>query len=111
ADELVRKLQKQGGYLLSAHQVRQLEKLVLDAESGGKYPAKNFVGKNASVILEKIGVHVGADTRIVFCEVEEDHPFVQVELLMPLIPLVRVKNVSEAIEMAKRVEHGNGHTA
>ena len=30
---------------------------------------------------------------------------------MPLIPLVRVPNVDEAIEMAKRVEHGNGHTA
>lgn len=115
ADALKKKLQQYGGYLLSPHQVRQLEKIVLDHSSGAggapKYPAKQFVGKNASVILEAIGVHVGSDVRIAFCEVEEDHPFVQSELLMPLIPLVRVPNVDEAIEMAKRVEHGNGHTA
>jgi acyl-CoA reductase-like NAD-dependent aldehyde dehydrogenase len=107
ADELKKRLQKHGGYLLNSYQVRQLEKLVVD----GKYPAKQFVGKNASVILEAIGVKAGPETRIAFCEVEESHPFVQVELLMPLIPLVRVPNVDEAIEMAKRVEHGNGHTA
>jgi acyl-CoA reductase-like NAD-dependent aldehyde dehydrogenase len=111
ADELKLKLQKHGGYLVNQHQVRQLEKIVIDWESGGKYPNKNFVGKNASVILEQIGVRVGPETRIVFCEVDEQHPFVQVELLMPLIPLVRAKNVDDAIEIAKRVEHGNGHTA
>ncbi|MEK6577986.1 MAG: aldehyde dehydrogenase family protein [Bdellovibrionota bacterium] len=111
ADELKKKLQKYGGFLLSAHQVRQLEKLVIDWTTGGKYPNKNFVGKNASVILEAIGVKAGPDVRIAFCEVEESHPFVQVELLMPLIPMVRTDNVDTAIEMAKRVEHGNGHTA
>jgi acyl-CoA reductase-like NAD-dependent aldehyde dehydrogenase len=111
ADELKRKLQKNGAYLLNAVQVRQLEKIVIDWEGGGKYPNKNFVGKNASVILKQIGIEVGDDIRIVTCEVEEKHPFVQLELLMPVIPLVRVPNVDEAIEMAKRVEHGNGHTA
>lgn len=111
ADELKRKLQQNGGYLLQAHEITQLEKIVLDAESGGKYPNKNFVGKDASVILNAIGIKAPSETRIVFCEVSENHPFVQVELLMPLIPLVRVANVDEAIEMAKRVEHGNGHTA
>jgi acyl-CoA reductase-like NAD-dependent aldehyde dehydrogenase len=116
ADELKKRLQKFGGYLLSSHQVRQLEKVVLDPQSDGQggtkiYPNKNFVGKNASVILDQIGVKVGDDIRIVFCEVDESHPFVQAELLMPVIPLVRVPNVTEAIAMAKRVEHGFGHTA
>ena len=111
ADELKKKLQQYGAYLINAYQVRQLEKIVLDQESGGKYPAKNFVGKNASVILEAIGVRVGPEIRLVFCEVEENHPFVQAELLMPLLGMVRVPNVDAAIEMAKRVEHGNGHTA
>ncbi|MGZ3688943.1 MAG: aldehyde dehydrogenase family protein, partial [Bdellovibrionota bacterium] len=116
ADELKKKLVKYGGFLLNAHQVRQLEKAVLDwdnLDKNGKpkYPNKKFVGKNASVILEACGVKAGPETRIAFCEVEEDHPFVQCELLMPLIPLVRVANVDEAIETAKRVEHGNGHTA
>lgn len=111
ADELIYKMQKRGAFLLNSFQVRQLERLILDRESGGKYPSKKFVGKNASIILESIGVQVAPETRLAFCEVEESHPFVQVELLMPVIPLIRVKNVDEAITMAKRVEHGFGHTA
>lgn len=111
ADELIQKLQKHGAYFLTPFQTRALVPFVLDAESGGKYPSKKFVGKNASIILEAIGVRVDHDVRLIFCEVEEQHPFVQVELLMPLLPLVRAKNVNAAIEMAKRVEHGNCHTA
>ncbi len=116
ADELMRRLEKNGGYRLTSHQLRQLEKIVidwenLDAGARPKYPAKQFVGKNASVILAAIGVNVPDSVRIVFCDVEEQHPFVQVELLMPVIPLVRTPDVNAAIEMAKRVEHGNGHTA
>jgi len=111
ADELLRKMQQNHAYLLNPQQVAQLEKVVLDAASGGKYPAKQFVGKNAAVLLDAIGVKAGPEMRLVTCEVPENHPFVQAELLMPLVPLVRVPNVHEAIQMAKRVEHGNGHTA
>lgn len=116
ADGLKKAMVTAGAYQLSPPQVRQLLKIVLDWEnldSRGrpKYPNKNFVGKNVSVILAQIGVRVGDDVRLAFCEVEEDHDFVQVEMLMPVIPLVRASDVDEAIAMAKRVEHGNGHTA
>jgi len=33
------------------------------------------------------------------------------EQLMPIIPLVRVRNADEAIDLAKDVEQGMGHTA
>ena len=46
-----------------------------------------------------------------FTDVPEDHPFVQHEMLMPVVGLVRARDVDEAIAMAKRVEHGFGHTA
>lgn len=111
AEELKRKLQANGAYLVTGEQIKKLEELVLDHESGDKYPNKKFVGKDASVILSGIGVKVDSNTRIVFCEVPESHPFVQAELLMPLIPLVRARDVHEAIAIAKRVEHGFGHTA
>lgn len=108
ADKLMDYMKTFGAYKLSAEQTKRLEKIVVD----GKYPTKNFVGKNASVILKEIGVPVGDEVRLIFAEVpNEDHPFVQVELLMPVIPLVRVANVHDAIAMAKRVEHGFGHTA
>lgn len=109
ADQLKQKLKAHGAYLLSSYQIKQLEKVILD--STRTHTNKNFVGKNANVILREIGVHVGDEVRLIFGEVSEDHPFVQVELLMPVLGFVRVKNVDEAIAMAKRVEHGFGHTA
>jgi acyl-CoA reductase-like NAD-dependent aldehyde dehydrogenase len=49
---------------------------------------------------------------LLLCEVDgEDHPFVQTELLMPVLPLVRVKSVEDGIDAAVRAEHGFGHTA
>jgi acyl-CoA reductase-like NAD-dependent aldehyde dehydrogenase len=108
ADKLMEYLKTFGAYKLSTEQAKRLEKVIID----GKYPNKNFVGKNANVILKEIGIPAGDDVRLIFCEVaSEDHPFVQTELLMPVIPLVRAPNVHEAIAMAKRVEHGYGHTA
>ncbi|MBI1785890.1 aldehyde dehydrogenase family protein, partial [Candidatus Sumerlaeota bacterium] len=40
-----------------------------------------------------------------------DHLFVQEEQMMPFIPIVRVRNVTEGINMAIESEHGYGHTA
>jgi acyl-CoA reductase-like NAD-dependent aldehyde dehydrogenase len=107
ATELSKLMQSFGAYKLSSEQTRRLTQVVVD----GKYPTKKFVGQNASKILNEIGVPAGNDLRLIFAEVPEDHPIVQVELLMPVIGLVRAPNVHEAIAMAKRCEHGYGHTA
>jgi acyl-CoA reductase-like NAD-dependent aldehyde dehydrogenase len=106
-DELKQRLVAAGCYLLSDRQVSQLEKVVLE----GDHTNKAWVGKDASVILAQIGVRVGADCRLAICEVPEQHPFVQHELLMPVLGIVRVPDVTEAIACAKRCEHGFGHTA
>jgi acyl-CoA reductase-like NAD-dependent aldehyde dehydrogenase len=45
------------------------------------------------------------------CEVDESHPFVQHELLMPVTGLVRVPDAPEAIAAGIRVEHGFHHTS
>ena len=44
-------------------------------------------------------------------ETDKDHPFVQTEMLMPILPLVRCDNVDQAIEWAYEAEHGNRHSA
>jgi acyl-CoA reductase-like NAD-dependent aldehyde dehydrogenase len=106
-DELKKRLVSEGCYLLSDRQVAQLEKVVLE----GDHTNKKFVGKNASVILKEIGVRVGDDCRLAICEVPEEHPFVQHELLMPVLGIVRTPDVATAIAAAKRCEHGFGHTA
>ena len=48
---------------------------------------------------------------MVFAEVDEKHPFVQHEMLLPVLGFVRVPDVNSAIECAVRVEHGFGHTS
>jgi acyl-CoA reductase-like NAD-dependent aldehyde dehydrogenase len=107
ADKLRELLAKEGCYILNSRQIRELEKVVLE----GDHVNKKFVGKNASVILKQIGVTVGDDCRLAIAEVPEEHPFVQHEMLMPVIALVRYPDIASAIAGAKRVEHGFGHTA
>lgn len=106
-DRLKELLVREGCYLMNERQVRQLEGVILE----GDHINKAYVGKNAGVILKQIGVHVGDDCRLAICEVPEEHPFVQHELLMPVLPIVRYPDVAAAIAGAKRVEHGFGHTA
>jgi acyl-CoA reductase-like NAD-dependent aldehyde dehydrogenase len=113
ADELKREMKNSGAYEITDIQARTLEKLVLtrDPTDGHLMVNKNFVGKDAGVILKEIGIITKGDVRLIIVETEKDHPFVLAELLMPIMPLVRVSNADEAIALAKEVEHGNHHTA
>ncbi|MGE0867730.1 MAG: aldehyde dehydrogenase family protein [Kofleriaceae bacterium] len=108
ASELVRQLANQPVLRLDARQTRELEKVILE----GDHVNKNWVGKDAGLIAQQIGINGhGHDLRLLLCEVEEGHPFVQHELLMPVIPLFRVRDAAEAIAAALRCEHGFHHTA
>jgi acyl-CoA reductase-like NAD-dependent aldehyde dehydrogenase len=107
ADKLKELLVAEGNYLLNDRQTRELEKIVVD----GDHPNKDFVGKNANHILKQIGVSAPDSCRLVMAEVPEEHPFIQHELLMPVIGIARYPDVASAIAGAKRSEHGFGHTA
>jgi acyl-CoA reductase-like NAD-dependent aldehyde dehydrogenase len=110
ADGLIKEIEKSGGAIMSRADIAKLEKVVLDAD--GHHPHKDWVGKDAAKIARAIGKSVPENTRLLLCEVDsEDHPFVQAELLMPVLSLVRVKNVDDGIAAAVRAEHGFGHTA
>ncbi|MCP4375706.1 MAG: aldehyde dehydrogenase EutE, partial [bacterium] len=74
-------------------------------------PNKDFVGKNASVIAKAIGLEIPDSVRMLLCEVGREHPLIWTEQLMPVMPLTRVKNVDDAIELAFQCEHGFRHTA
>lgn len=109
ADHLKRYIQERGGYEVKGAAVERLRKLVVADD--GLHPNKEWVGKDASKILKAIGVDPPAGVQMLFVEGDEQSPFVQGELLMPVLGFVRVPTVDEAILMAKRVEHGFGHTA
>jgi acyl-CoA reductase-like NAD-dependent aldehyde dehydrogenase len=109
ADGLITAMQKAGAVLIKGAQIRRLEQIVL--EDDRQHIRKQYVGRNASVFLDALGVPYDGDPRLVICEVPWDHPFVQVEMLTTIIPIVRVRNVDEGIERAVQAEHGFGHTA
>jgi acyl-CoA reductase-like NAD-dependent aldehyde dehydrogenase len=111
ATPLLERLGRAGCLVLNERQVRALEKVVLHQGSSGVHSNKDFVGKNAGFIARQIGVTAGDELRLLVADVDEKHPFVQLELLMPVLPLMRVSDATEAIAAAKRVEHGFGHTA
>ncbi|MBC9783843.1 aldehyde dehydrogenase EutE [Heliobacterium chlorum] len=123
ADELITHMRRSGAYLIKGKEIDDLLKVVMTekeekiAEGCTVKPKKSYginkawVGKDAQVILKAIGIDVPSDVRAVICEVEEDHPFVVEELMMPILPIVQVKNIDAAIALGVKVEHGNRHTA
>jgi acyl-CoA reductase-like NAD-dependent aldehyde dehydrogenase len=70
-----------------------------------------YIGKNANVLLREIGIEAGDEVRMVLVEVEKDHPLVLSEQMMPIMPLVRVRDADEGIDLSKASEHGFRHTA
>ncbi len=107
AEELKKALVKYGAVALNAYQTKRLEQLiVVDG-----HPNKNFVGKDIQVILREIGMEVDESKRISISDVGGDHPFATIELLTPVLPFIRVKNIDEAIELAFKLEGGCGHTS
>ncbi|MCQ2436514.1 MAG: aldehyde dehydrogenase EutE [Clostridia bacterium] len=116
ADELIAGMKKAGSYQITHEQADQLAKIVLvekvnKAGKTVKIVNRECVGRDADVILAKIGVNVGKDIRCIICETEFMHDFVQNELMMPILPIVRVKNIDEAIDLACKAEGGRRDTA
>ena len=108
ADALRDRIARSGAVVLPPDGVRRLMNVILPPE--GK-PAKKWVGKDAGVMLAELGMRADPSTRMILCEVEFEHPFVQKELLMPVLGMVRCRDVNEAIRLAVAAEHGFGHTA
>lgn len=89
--------------------IEQLAQTVL--QDGGKGPKAEFVGKNAAYLLDAIGYPHDDSVRAIILETAVSHPFVQHELMMPILPIVRAPDVDTAIEIAFDCEHGFRHTA
>jgi aldehyde dehydrogenase len=114
ADQLKAIMLQRGVVEITSSQLSRLMKVILAEDHGpGKHGVVNkaFVGKSPSVILGEIGVNVDESVRLAIAETDAQHPLVWTEQLMPILPLVRVRNAGQAIDLAKAVEQGMGHTA
>jgi aldehyde dehydrogenase len=112
-EQLVAQMERHGGFRLDAGQIERLTRVAFRAHPRDGHPvvSKDFVGKDPSVLAEAAGVKIPPTTQLLFGQTSFEHPFVQEEQMMPFVPLVPVKDVDEAIELALKAEHGFRHTA
>jgi propionaldehyde dehydrogenase len=111
ADELMYYMVQNGAYEVTEAESDKLVKLVL-VEKNGKYGVhRDWVGRDAWKILRGIGIDAPESVRCIIFSAKKDHPLVVEELMMPILGVVSVKDVDEAIEVAKELEHGNRHSA
>ncbi|WP_246861131.1 aldehyde dehydrogenase family protein [Bacillus sp. REN3] len=123
ADDLIFHMLDNGAYMLDRHQLQQVMGFALEENEKQEargcsldnrreyHVAKKWVGQPAGAFLKEIGIPANEEIRLLICEVDFDHPFVQLEQMMPVLPIVRVKTLDEAIDLAVKAEHGNRHTA
>jgi propionaldehyde dehydrogenase len=112
-DKLKEKLKQNGAYEISTAQGEQLVKHIFkEVKEPGRPSVINmdFIGKTPRFILKSIGLEVGPEVQIVIVETGPDHPLVWTEQIMPVLPLVRCRNVDQAIERALAAEQNFGHT-
>lgn len=108
-DYLIHYMKVNGAFELQDPAVLKRLIALVTTDKGG--PKTEFVGKSARFILEQLGIMVDDSIKVIIMEVPRNHIFVQEEMMMPILPVVRVPDVDTAIAYALEAEHGNRHTA
>ena len=112
--ELIYQMSQHGAYILKENELQQVEKAIFSEQRGPRQRAvmeKDLIGKNAIEILARAGISCSGDPALLVARVPNDHPLIWTEQMMPVMPVTSVPDVDTAIELAKEVEHGFGHSA
>ncbi|MBT8044280.1 MAG: aldehyde dehydrogenase EutE [Verrucomicrobiae bacterium] len=109
-------MEKAGALRLDSTQVDKLTTVAFDITTGAGGCAqaalnRDLIGVDASVLAGHAGISSPVTTDLVFGETDADHPFVQKEQMMPMLPIVRVPDFETGVELAKEAEHGYRHSA
>ena len=108
ADQLMNYMvTEQGCYLASKEEQDKLAATVITPKGLNR----KCVGRDAKTLLGMIGVTVPDNIRCIVFEGEKEHPLIAEELMMPILGMVRAKDIDDAIEKAVWLEHGNRHSA
>lgn len=106
-EELKHYLVENGCYIISKEEQDKLLGVVLKDNKLNR----KCVGKDARTLLSMIGVNAPESIRCIIFEGEKEHPLIDEELMMPILGIVRAKDIDDAIEKAVWLEHGNRHSA
>jgi len=116
ADKFIAALKGEGAVQLNAAQLEKLAgaAFTFTKDAGGCSHAavnRKLVGADAAVLAQHAGASAPAGTPILFADTDVDNLFVMEEQMMPMIPVVRVKDIEQGIAYAKKSEHGYKHSA
>ena len=111
AEAVKREFQAQGGYFMSKAEMDAVARVLVTPQ---RLPNPALVGKAATVIAEKCGITVPADTRVLLAPLEgvgRDYPL-SIEKLCPVLSFYVVKDWREGCERCKQILRygGMGHT-
>ena len=112
-DEFKRQMIAHGCYELTTQQIEQLAEFVFPVKEGTNQRVLNrkAVGNDAEALAKAIGLDVPSTTRMLIGETDRNHVFVQHEQMTSFLPIVRTRDVDDAIDCAVQAEHGFQHTA
>jgi len=109
ADQLIQQMQSFDAYLVSTqNDIDRLHKACFD----NGIVNKNLIGRSPATILEAAGIHCPEkEPKLIILEADNHDLFVVEEQLMPVLPIVRVANFEEGLQLSLQIESGLHHTA
>jgi len=116
ADRFMNELATAGAAKLTSAQLAKLGAAAFTTakDAGGCSHAvlnRKLVGADAAVLAQHAGATVPSDCPLLFAETEAEHDFVMEEQMMPMLPVIRVKDFDAAVAAAAKSEHGYKHSA
>jgi len=114
--QFVQAMKDAGALQLNKHQLDKLTEVAFNVEKGGggcneAVLNRDLIGVDASVLASHAGVSAPNNIPLVFAETDADHPYVQKEQMMPMLPIVRVPDFETGVKLAKEAEHNYRHSA
>ena len=115
-EPFMKAMEKAGALRLNSAQIEKLTQIAFNIENGAGGCAqaalnRDLIGVDAAVLARHAGANPPAHLDLVFGETNADHPYVQKEQMMPMLPIVRVSDFKTAVALAKETEHGYRHSA
>ena len=110
-EDFMKEMEKAGNVRLSSNQMDQLAKKALELSGKHWLIGRDYVGRNANVLAEAIGLDIPEKVPLLFGETTREHPWVVAEQMTSCIPVVKVKDFEDGLQASLKAEHGFKHTA
>ena len=107
AETLLQHMQKHGAHLLTDDEARRVTELIVRDD----HIVGEWVGKDASLILQEVGITPGEGMVGAVMVVPYEHPLVKIEQMLPILPLVKTTDFAQGLQLAYGTEQGFRHTA